>query len=114
LLGAIDSDFKAAIFSGTSNEIEIETSEVELYPGFRSVIEGVRPIVDAAATVSIKTRERLADNPTATDYASMQTDGLNPLRTSGRYIRANVKVASGTTFTNAQGVDFISSQGSQR
>ena len=114
LLGAIDSDFKAAIFSGTSNEIEIETSEVELYPGFRSVIEGVRPIVDAAATVSIKTRERLADNPIATDYASMQTDGLNPLRTSGRYIRANVKVASGTTFTNAQGVDFISSQGSQR
>ena len=44
----------------------------------------------------------------------MQSDGLNPLRTSGRYIRANVKVASGTTFTNAQGVDFISSQGSQR
>ena len=114
LLGAIDNDFKAAIYSGTANEIEIETSEVELYPGFRSIIEGVRPIVDATATVSVKTRERLADNPTATAYASMQSDGLNPLRTSGRYIRANVKVASGTTFTNAQGVDFISSQGSQR
>ena len=114
LLGAIDSDYKAAIFSGTANEIEIETSEVELYPGYRSIIEGVRPIVDATATVSVKTRERLADSPTATSYASMQSDGLNPLRTSGRYIRANVKIASGTTFTNAQGVDFISSQGSQR
>jgi len=114
LLGAIDSDFKAAIFSGTGNEVEVETSEVELYPGFRSNIEGVRPIVDATATVSVKTRDRLADNPTATDYADMQSDGLNNIRTSGRYIRANVKVASGTTFTNAQGVDFISSQGSQR
>jgi hypothetical protein len=114
LLGAIDSDYKAAIFSGTANEIEIETSEVELYPGYRSIIEGVRPIVDATATVSVKTRERLADTPSATDYADMQSDGLNPLRTSGRYIRANVKIASGTTFTNAQGVDFISSQGSQR
>jgi len=114
LLGAIDTDYKAAIFSGTANEIEIETSEVELYPGYRSIIEGVRPIVDATATVSVKTRERLADSPTATSYASMQSDGLNPLRTSGRYIRANVKIASGTTFTNAQGVDFISSQGSQR
>ena len=67
LLGAIDNDFKAAIYSGTANEIEIET-EVELYPGFRSIIEGVRPIVDATATVSVKTRERLADNPTATAY----------------------------------------------
>jgi hypothetical protein len=114
LLGAIDSDYKAAIFSGTGNEVEVETSEVELYPGFRSNIEGVRPIVDATATVSVKTRDRLADNPTATDYATMQSDGLNNVRTSGRYIRANVKVASGTTFTNAQGVDFISSQGSQR
>jgi hypothetical protein len=114
LLGAIDTDYKAAIFSGTANEIEIETSEVELYPGYRSIIEGVRPIVDATATVSVKTRERLADSPTATSYAAMQDDGLNPLRTSGRYIRANVKIASGTTFTNAQGVDFISSQGSQR
>ncbi len=114
LLGAIDSDYKAAIFSGTGNEVEVETSEVELYPGFRSNIEGVRPIVDATATVSVKTRDRLADNPTATDYATMQSDGLNNIRTSGRYIRANVKVASGTTFTNAQGVDFISSQGSQR
>jgi hypothetical protein len=114
LLGAIDTDYKAAIFSGTANEIEIETSEVELYPGYRSIIEGVRPIVDATATVSVKTRERLADTPSATDYADMQSDGLNPLRTSGRYIRANVKIASGTTFTNAQGVDFISSQGSQR
>jgi len=114
LLGAIDSDFKAAIFSGTSNEVEVETSEVELYPGFRSNIEGVRPIVDATATVSVKTRDRLADTPTATDYATMQNDGLNPVRTSGRYIRANVKVASNVNFTNAQGVDFISSQGSQR
>jgi hypothetical protein len=44
----------------------------------------------------------------------MQSDGLNNIRTSGRYIRANIKVASGTTFSDAQGVDFISSQGAAR
>ena len=35
---------------------------------------------------------------------------MNPVRKSGRYIRANVKVASGTTFTHAQGVDFVASR----
>jgi len=113
-LGAIDNNYKAAIYSGTANEIEIETSEVELFPGFISVIEGVRPIIDATATASVKARNRLADSPTATAYANMQEDGLNPLRTSGRYIRANVKVASGVNFTNAQGVDFVASQGGSR
>jgi hypothetical protein len=39
---------------------------------------------------------------------------MNPVRKSGRYIRANVKVASGTTFTHAQGVDFIAAKAGNR
>ena len=31
---------------------------------------------------------------------------MNPVRKSGRYIRANVKIPSKTTFTHAQGVRF--------
>ena len=60
-LGAIDNDFKAAIFSGTANISEIETNELEIFPGHRASITGVRPIVDAQAEVTIKTRDRLAD-----------------------------------------------------
>ena len=71
LLGAIDSDYKAAIFSGTDNQGEIETSEVELYPGFRSNVQSIRPIVDAQATVTIKTRDRLADSVTESSEISM-------------------------------------------
>jgi hypothetical protein len=114
LLGAIDNDYKAAIFSGTSNECEIETSELEPFPGLRANITGVRPIVDAAATVTVKTRERLADDETESSSSSMVTSGINPVRKSGRYIRANVKIASGTTFNHAQGVDLIASRAGQR
>jgi hypothetical protein len=35
---------------------------------------------------------------------------MNPVRKSGRYIRANVKIPSKTTFTHAQGVDFVLSK----
>ena len=38
-LGAIDGDFKAAIFSGNSNECEIETAEIEGFPGARTNIQ---------------------------------------------------------------------------
>ena len=113
-LGAIDSDYKAAIFSGTANECEVETAELELFPGLRANITGVRPIVDATATLTVKARERLADTESSTSSVSMRDSGINPVRKSGRYIRANVKVASGTTFTHAQGIDLIASRAGTR
>ena len=114
LLGGIDSDYKASIFSGTANECEIETSELEPFPGLRTNITGVRPIVDADATLTVKTRERLADTESETSSVSMRDSGINPVRKSGRYVRANVKVPSGTIFTHAQGVDFVASRAGTR
>ena len=114
LLGAIDSDYKASIFSGTANECEVETSEIEPFPGFRTNITGIRPIVDATATLTVKARERLADDESESSSVSMRNSGINPVRKSGRYIRANVKVPSGTTFTHAQGIDLVASRAGVR
>ena len=114
LLGAIDSDFKAAIFSGTENIGEIETSELELFPGTRSNIIGVRPIVDAEATVTIKTRDKLADSSTESSVSSMNTTGINPVRQSGRYVKFNVKIPSGGAWKDAQGIDIVASRSGLR
>jgi len=105
-LGAINNSYEAAIFSGTQNVSEIETSEVEIFPGHRASITGVRPIVDAQATVTIKTRNRLADTVTESSSSSMNNTGINPVRQSGRYFRANIKVPSGTVFNHGQGIDI--------
>jgi hypothetical protein len=114
LLGAIDNDYKAAIFSGTANEGEIETSEVELYPGLRSNVQSVRPIVDAEATVTIKTRDRLADTVTSSSEISMNSTGVNPVRQSGRYIKINVKTPSGVAWSDAQGIELVASRSGLR
>jgi hypothetical protein len=114
LLGAIDNNYKAAIFSGTANEGEIETRELELFPGLRSSIIGVRPIVDAEATVTIKTRDRLADNATESSVSSMNTTGINPVRQSGRYVKFNVKIPSGGAWKDAQGIDIVASRSGLR
>lgn len=113
-LGAIGSNFKAAIFSGTNLEAELETTEKELFTGFISNVTGVRPLVDAEANVVLKTRNRLADTPTLSSSVSMDSSGFNPIRQSGRYVRANVKIPGGSVWTHAQGVDYEATQGGTR
>ena len=113
-LGAVDSDYKAAIFSGTGNEGEIETSELEIFPNHRASIQGIRPIVDATATVTLKTRDRLANSVTTSSSSSMNSSGMNPVRQSGRYIKVNVKTPSGVVWTNAQGIDLVASRSGLR
>tara|TARA_Y100000033_G_scaffold48466_1_gene55354 strand:+ start:1484 stop:2950 length:1467 start_codon:yes stop_codon:yes gene_type:complete len=109
-LGAIDNNFKAAIFSGTENQGTIETREMELFPGHRSSITNVRPIVDATSTVTIKSRERLADNVTESSSSSMVTSGDNPVRQSGRYFKIKVTTPAGSVWKHAQGVDVIATR----
>ncbi len=109
-LGAIDSDFKAAIFSGTENEGTLETRELELFPGHRSSITNIRPIVDATSTVTISSKERLADTATESSSSSMVASGDNPVRQSGRYFKIKVTTPSGSVWTHAQGVDLIASR----
>ncbi len=113
-LGAIDENFKAAIFSGKTLEAELETKEQEIFPGLRANVTGIRPIVDASANVTIKTRDKLADTVTTSASSSMNDTGINPVRQSGRYFRANVKIPAESIWTNAQGIDLTASQGGSR
>jgi len=113
-LGGINEDFKAAIFSGKNLEAEIETKETELFPGKRANITNVRPIVDATSNVTIKTRNKLADAVTTSPSSPMNDTGINPVRQSGRYFRANVKIPAETIWSDAQGVDLIAVPGGDR
>jgi hypothetical protein len=113
-LGAIDENFKAAIFSGTTLEAEIETKETEIFPNARADITGIRPIVDASASVTVKTRDRLADAVTTSTSSAMNSSGINPVRQSGRYMRANVKIPAGSIWNHAQGIDLTASPGGNR
>jgi hypothetical protein len=109
-LGAIDNNYKASIFSGTENIGTIETRELELFPSHRSSITNVRPIVDATSTVTIQSKERLADTATESAPAIMVSSGDNPVRQSGRYFKIKVTTPAGSVWTHAQGVDLVASR----
>ena len=113
-LGAVDENFKAAIFSGKNLEAELETREQELFPGLRANVTGIRPIVDAVANVTVKTRDKLSDAVTTSTSSTTNTTGISPVRQSGRYFRANVKIPAESIWTHAQGIDLKASQGGDR
>ena len=113
-LGAIDENFKAAIFSGKNLEAELETKEAEIFPGARANITGIRPLVDASANVIVKTRDKLADAVTSSASSTMNSSGINPVRKSGRYFRANVKIPADSIWSHAQGIDLIATPGGSR
>ena len=85
-----------------------------MFPGLRANITSIRPIVDASANVVIKTRDKLADAVTASPSSSMNASGINPVRKSGRYFRANVKIPAESLWTNAQGIDLKAVPGGDR
>ena len=72
----------------------------------RSNVLGVRPFINAASTITVKTRERLQDTASESSSTTTVTSGVNPVRQSGRFIRANIKIASGVNYDHTQGVDM--------
>ena len=64
--------------------------------------------------LQLKQKNDLADDETESSSSSMVTSGINPVRKSGRYVRANIKIASGTAFNHAQGIDITASRAGQR
>mgnify|MGYP003132845708 FL=1 len=113
-LGAVDENFKAAIFSGQNLEAELETKESELFKGSRANITSIRPLVDSTANVVLRTRDRLADTATTSTSASMNSTGINPVRQSGRYLKVNVKIPAGSIWNHAQGIDLVATPGGNR
>jgi len=102
-----DSDHKLIQFDGATLAATIETGEIEPVPGKRSTVTMVRPIVDGTSTARVTSRARAADSGTSTSYASLQTNGDIPVRSSGRYHKVGVVIAAAASWNDAQGVDLI-------
>ena len=66
----------------------------------------VRPLVDGTSTARVTSRSRIADSGTSTSYASLQTNGDIPVRSSGRYHKVGVAIAAAVSWNDAQGVDL--------
>jgi hypothetical protein len=87
----------------------LETTEAQIFPGRRAFVQGVRPIIDGGtdANITVALAARAAPNDTVSfgSAVAMNSSGLSPQRSSGRFHRAQVNVAAGASWTHAQGID---------
>ena len=106
LLG-FNSSFKLGSFAGTPTIATIESQEVELSPGNRTLIRGIKPLVGGieTITVSLGTRDGLADE---VDYGDAVTPtartGMADFRKETRYARARVTMNG--PFEFAKGLQY--------
>lgn len=102
---AYDTDHKLAFFTGTPMTGTVETSELQLFPKRRALLNAVRPLTDGgASTVSVISRNRQQDNTSEAGPFSVRASGRATMRVNARYHR--VRVTASGDFTHVPGVEL--------
>jgi hypothetical protein len=97
---------KFGFWRGVPLEATMTTPENSIGQGVRTFVRGISPIGDAITVVgSVISRERLMDVTRQTNEAALNVRGYCPLRTSGRYHSAQVRVPAGSAWSYMSGVD---------
>lgn len=110
LLGLFDTDHKLNFFTGENLAATVDTTETQFIPGKRAIITNARPLVDGGIpSVAVGHRDRLVDPVTWTSAIPMNSLGTSPVRTSGRYTRAEITLPAGSDFLNIQGTEIEAS-----
>lgn len=129
IMGAFDTSHTFGYLNGTNLAPTVETSEFEPYGaqtaplvmggqpmiGRRALVRSARPMVDGGVpSVSIGYRNRPYDAVTYSSPIAVNSVGDCPVRADGRYIRAQITLPAGSSFTHIQGVDVITTPSGSR
>jgi hypothetical protein len=103
-LGAFDKSHILNSFTGANLRGTLETGDIEMAPGMRTLVNRVRPLVDSAdATIQVASIGRKNESFVYCPISRQDEDGKCPVRVDGRYHRFRTNLPS--TFTNAVGMD---------
>ncbi len=102
----VNSSHEVVLFNGASLTATVETAEVQINPGRKSLVSMITPFVEGASTVTAQVgyRNAVSDAISYSNPATMNSEGQCCLFNAGRYQRAKLVIAGG--FTKAYGVDF--------
>jgi hypothetical protein len=105
-LAAFTPGHELGFFNGAALAATVDTGEMQITPGRRSLVTGVRPLVDGAgASIALGTRNRLSDAVAWGPTAAMNDNGLCPARKDARFHRARIAIAAGEGWSHLLGVE---------
>ncbi len=107
ILAVFDPSHRLGFLQGPPLAANVETSETQLFPGRRARYGLARPLVDGGApAVALAVRDRIEDMPVYKTPVRVNRLGACPQRSTGRYVRASISLAAGSSFQHIQGVDL--------
>ncbi len=109
ILSGFNNAHKQINFTGAAMDALLETTEAQIFPGHRSDVTLVRPVVDgASATVSVQMGTRNTQNSSVSYGMSVSSNSTGdcPVRSNARFHRVRVNISG--EFDHAEGVDVLS------
>lgn len=111
-LAAFTTAHKVGTFTGSTLAAIVETGEVQHYPGFRSHVTEVRPLVTGGdSTISVGERNLQSEMQMFSLPISQNASGACPARSNARYHRYRMQSSD---FDFIQGVEAVCEQGDYR
>lgn len=106
-LAGFDSSFRLGFFQSTAMEATVQTADMQLTEGRRTMVNGFSPISEAATTYGrVSARDRTGGTRTWGAEATVNTStGLIPARSSGRFHRFEIRIPAGETWEHIVGVE---------
>lgn len=103
-LAKFTSDNKLAFFTGSPMPGVVETAEVQMAPGRRTLLSSVRPLVDGGSqTIQVGSRSVQTATQTWTTEKAPNSNGRANVRKNSRYHRFRTNLSG--EWTQAQGVE---------
>ena len=108
IVSGFTTSFKNATFAGSNLAATVETQEAALGGASKMRVISIRPMVDGGTpTVAIGVRDTQQAAVTYGNDVAVTSYGSCPQRSSGRYIRAKIKIPAASTWTHAFGIDDV-------
>lgn len=109
-MAGFDTAHKHGFFSGQNLQATVETGDVHLSPGRKSLLRSLRPMIEGANSspfVTVRSRDRL-QSPLVSGLTTQINDtGFVNVRSNARYHRAQITIPQGDDWTDAIGIDDV-------
>lgn len=101
-------DLQEQDHTGVEQDAVISTGAVDLNPGGRCVVNGVRPLVNGGSpTVQVGTQDFISDSANWSTATSVNSrTGMANFRSEGRYVRASISISGGFNQIIGADIDF--------
>lgn len=110
VMAGFDTSFRMGFYNGLAMEATVETGDVQLTPGRKTLLRGMRPMIEgdgASITATLRWRDRLQDAWTTGSAVTANSNGYCAFRTNARYHRARLVIPASAIWTRVTGLDDL-------